>query len=162
MVGDCMTNTAFQYFERFLSSEKYEVVNLGAASTTMVKQTKYGKTPYWVTPQYQQAIAKTPNIVVIHLGTNDSKNGVWDEPLFVASYIEMVKIFQNLKSKPQVYLAIPPPWFKCNHSHELEDYNPIVKNEVLPKLIPQIAAQTSVPTDHVINLFALLGGADPS
>ena len=48
----------------------------------------------------------------LQLGTNDSVEGVWNIDKFIKNYIEIVRALQNLKSKPKVYLAVPPPLSK--------------------------------------------------
>ena len=62
------------------------------------------------------------------LGTNDVIWGGWNQENFVKDYMEMASNFINLKSKPDVYLMIPPP-MKTN----------LITNYVYPELIPKIA-----------------------
>jgi lysophospholipase L1-like esterase len=46
------------------------------------------------------ASKSTPDIVVIMLGTNDVTKDDFNAQRFRDDYTEIVKIFQNLKSKP--------------------------------------------------------------
>ena len=41
-----------------------------------------------------------------------------------------------------------------------QGYMPEVMNKIIPKLIPEIATQTGIPYDHIINVFAALGGGN--
>ena len=49
----------------------YDVENYGVSGTTLIKS---GDSPYWKQPALAQAVAFQPNIVLIMLGTNDSKS----------------------------------------------------------------------------------------
>src|ERR1044072_7428681 len=53
-----------------LLGEKYEVSNFGVSGATMLKR---GDKPYWEMSAFTDALAFKPNVVVIKLGTNDSK-----------------------------------------------------------------------------------------
>ena len=86
------------------------------------------------------------------LGTNDAKND-FDKKQFKNDYIELVNLFKNLQSKPQVYITIPPPMYE-NKRH----FWPEVMNTFIPKMIPEIAEQSGIPQDHIINVFDALGG----
>jgi lysophospholipase L1-like esterase len=51
-----------------------------------------------------------PNIVIIMLGTNDTKPQNWKhEAEFVSDYRDLIKSFQELPSKPKVYVCRPCP-----------------------------------------------------
>ena len=50
---------------------KFEVINLGLGGRTMMKT---GDSPYWNEQAYQDALNSEADIVVMMLGTNDSKN----------------------------------------------------------------------------------------
>ena len=52
------------------------------------------------------------DIVIMMLGTNDSKIYQWNRREYHNDYVEMVKIMKNLPSKPDVYLMVPPPLYQ--------------------------------------------------
>lgn len=54
--------------------EGFEVTNFGCSGTTLLKN---GNSPYWNTKEYTNAKAFLPNIVIVKLGSNDSKSGNW-------------------------------------------------------------------------------------
>lgn len=71
-------------------------------------------------PTVKKALASNPDIVLIMLGTNDSKItknnqiGVWSASTggpenFQREYRKLVQTFLNLPNRPQVYLMTPPP-----------------------------------------------------
>lgn len=65
---------------------------------------------YWNHDSYTKALNSNPDIVVIQLGTNDAFVNWSDEieKMFINDYVELIKSFINLPSKPDVYVMIPP------------------------------------------------------
>ena len=59
--------------ERMLG-EGYEAKNFGSSGRTLLKRGDY---PYWNEKTFQDALEYKPDIVVIQLGTNDSKPQNW-------------------------------------------------------------------------------------
>ena len=90
-----------------LLGDKYKVGNYGVSGRTLLKK---GDFPYWKEKAYQNALAMGPAIVVIMLGTNDTKPQNWKfEAEFVADYKALVQSFQTLASKPMVFVCRPVP-----------------------------------------------------
>ena len=90
-----------------LLGDGYQVGNFGVSGRTLLKK---GDFPYWKEKKYQAALAMEPAIVIIMLGTNDTKPQNWKfEAEFAADYRELVKSFQSLKSKPKVFVCRPVP-----------------------------------------------------
>ena len=90
-----------------LLGDGYQVGNFGVSARTLLRK---GDFPYWNEKKYQDALAMEPAIVVIMLGTNDTKPQNWKfETEFDADYRELVKSFQALKSKPKVFVCRPVP-----------------------------------------------------
>ncbi len=87
--------------------EKWKVGNFGVSGRTLLKKGDY---PYWNEKAYQNALEFKPDVVIIMLGTNDTKPQNWKfESKFVADYSELVKSFLALESKPRVYVCRPCP-----------------------------------------------------
>jgi len=88
--------------------KKWWVLNYGATGTTMLKA---GNDPYWNHGQIKGAYAFNPDVVLIALGTNDTKPVNWathkDE--YIVDYRAMIDSFRALPSKPILYLCIPAP-----------------------------------------------------
>jgi lysophospholipase L1-like esterase len=87
----------------------WQVKNFGVSGRTLMKS---GDHPYWNESAFKLAQAFEPNVVIIMLGTNDTKPNNWThKDKFEDDYKELVKTFQNLKSKPRIYLcrAVPVP-----------------------------------------------------
>lgn len=90
-----------------LLGDKWKVGNYGVSGRTLLKK---GDFPYWNEAKYQNALKSEPDVVIIMLGTNDTKPQNWaHEKEFVADYTELVKSFQDLPSKPRIYVCRPVP-----------------------------------------------------
>ena len=97
--------------------DTYQVENFGFSGATMLKN---GHKPYWEKGVFKKSQEFQPNIVIIHLGLNDQGNNNWpkhkDE--FIADYLQMIKVYQNLKSKPRVIICKMTPTFSGHHWFE--------------------------------------------
>ena len=86
---------------------EWHVGNFGVSGATLLRQTGNS---YWNTREFQKAIAYKPDIVIIKLGTNDSKFENWlNREQFVKDYTDLIRIFENLDSRPKVYICYPIP-----------------------------------------------------
>ena len=86
---------------------KWWIVNFGATGTTMLKN---GDDPYWKHGQYTNALKFNPDVVIIALGTNDTKAQNWQhKDDFTRDYRDMISSFQALPSKPLIYLCLAAP-----------------------------------------------------
>ncbi|MGJ8654518.1 MAG: GDSL-type esterase/lipase family protein [Opitutaceae bacterium] len=129
-----------------LLGDGYVVKNFGVSGATLLKQ---GNKPYWKTKQFDPAHAFNPNIVVIKLGTNDSKPDNWrHKESFVADYVALIESFQALPGKPVVYICKPVPAYPGNF--KITDQ--VIREEVMP-LIEVVAKQTKV---EMIDLYSAL------
>ncbi len=110
--------------------EGYLVKNFGVSARTMMNK---GDFPYMNELAWRDAQAFNPNIVVIKLGTNDSKTHNWvhgaDE--YRQSMQAMIDTLKALPSKPKIYLCSPIPAFKdswtINDSVIVNGEMPIIK-----------------------------------
>jgi lysophospholipase L1-like esterase len=116
----------------------YKVRNFGVSGTTLLKK---GDHPYWKTGQYKQAIKWNPDIVIIKLGTNDTKMKNWkykDE--LETNLKELVQSFTELPSKPKVFPALPVPAFHGGPSINGDR----VRDGVLP-VVKSVAKELKLP-----------------
>ncbi|WP_324673546.1 GDSL-type esterase/lipase family protein [Hymenobacter sp. GOD-10R] len=133
-----------------LLGDPYDVRNYGISGRTLLKK---GDRPYWKEAKYQEVLQWEPNIVVIKLGTNDSKPQNWKYKAdFKKDYVAFVKSFKKLPSHPKVYLSKPMPAYRANFSISPE----IIKSEILP-LVEAIAKKTHT---QVIDLYTPMLGHD--
>lgn len=86
--------------------KSYEVRNYGCSAATA---TGTGDRPYIDTKECKDALEFEPDVVVIMLGTNDSKPKEWAKPEKVEEgYKALIEKFSKLKSKPRIVLCTPP------------------------------------------------------
>jgi acyl-CoA thioesterase I len=109
-VGDSITEGSEYPNELWmLLGSDYTVGNFGVGGTTVSLDSA---SPYMYQSAFQDAKQFQPKIVIIMLGTNDAHP---DHEQYIASfvndYIKLVKEFQGLESKPQIWIVKPPPVF---------------------------------------------------
>jgi lysophospholipase L1-like esterase len=91
---------------RRMLGRKWEVSNFGSSGRTLLNS---GDVPYQTKGKFKEALASKPDVVVIMLGTNDSKPQNWKhKDQFAADLKDMVGRFQKLESKPRVFINTPP------------------------------------------------------
>ena len=109
----------------------YSVFNYGASGRTMIRR---GEMPYWDCDQFKLAKASRPNIVFIDLGGNDAKGVHMPAVMtdFVNDAVDMIKTFQNLRTKPRVIILTAIPGFSESYS---DIYDPSIVNYVNPFIV---------------------------
>jgi len=126
--------------------EKFEVRNFGVNGATLLKK---GDKPYWKLKAYANARDFQPEIVVIKLGTNDSKPRNWKhKEEYVADYMELIESFRKLGSKPVVWLCYPVPAYPGRWGIT----DKVMKEEVMPRL-DEVAKKSGC---KVIDLYSAL------
>lgn len=117
-----------------LLGDGYEVRNFGASSATVQES---GNRPYTRKAVYQESLAWQPDIVLLLLGTNDSKKKNWEG---VDSYMDAMRktaaSYKNLPSDPHIYVMTPPKAFSgyagINDSHIKEESEAILAQTDYP------------------------------
>lgn len=86
--------------------EGYWVGNFGANNYAAMKSADF---PYDETEEYNSSLEFNPDIIVIMLGTNDSKKINWqDNAQFKKEYKQLVEAYIDNNPEAEVYLATPP------------------------------------------------------
>jgi lysophospholipase L1-like esterase len=131
-----------------LLGDKYWVKNFGVSARTMLNK---GDRPYMKEQAYQQALAFNPNIVVIKLGTNDSKSFNWVHKAdFIKDTQTMIDAFKALPSQPEIYLCYPSKAYLTGESIN----DDIISKEIIP-MIKKVAKKNKLP---VIDLHSAMDG----
>lgn len=132
-----------------LSGNEWDVRNFGNNGATMLKK---GNSPYWDLPMYQKAKSFSPDVVIILLGTNDSKPENWAhyKNEFKSNYEDMIWELKMLDSDPIIFLGIPVPVVK----NQWGITKKIVEGDITDK-IKQIA---EVQNLEVIDFFSIFTG----
>ena len=91
-----------------LLGKNWEVRNFGVGGRTLLRKAD----PF----DCSGALQGTPDVVIIALGTNDSKTGIWGahQGEFTDDYVAMIQAFQALPNHPRVWACLPPPAFPGN------------------------------------------------
>jgi len=85
----------------------YDVRNYGVNGATLLTA---GDKPFVEQQAYRDAQAFEPDVVVIMLGTNDSKTQNWrHRESFGDDYFELIESFNALPEMPRVIVVSPPP-----------------------------------------------------
>ena len=107
---------------------RYHVRNYGISARTLLHSGDY---PYMQESVWEEAQAFLPDIAVIKLGTNDSKDHNWAHKEDFAGDLEtMIRTLQALPSHPKIYLCTPIPAFKS--SWTISDR--VIADEITPIL----------------------------
>lgn len=127
--------------------KKYETKNFGVSGTTMLKK---GDKPYWEQPEFLSAKEFMPDVVIIMLGTNDSKTFNWDihKNEFKSDYNSMIQTFKKLNPKSKIYIGLPPPIFENRWNMQKK----VVEFEIL-QILKNIAAENGLKTIDFFSLF---------
>ncbi|WP_062125607.1 GDSL-type esterase/lipase family protein [Geofilum rubicundum] len=109
--------------------ENWEVQNFGVSARTLMSS---GDLPYIQEPDYQSALDFDPDVVLIKLGTNDTKPHNWQHSSsFKEDYKKLIASFQALPSQPIVVLlkAVPafPERWGISDSTIVHGLNPMVE-----------------------------------
>ncbi len=116
--------------------DEYVVNNFGVSGSTARKQ---GDKPYWDQAAYAHSTDFAPAIVLLMLGTNDTKSVNWDESSFESDYAELVEHYLGLNAR--VIVAAPPKVFATGAF----DIDPAVANDVMVPLLRDLANERQLP-----------------
>lgn len=131
--------------------KKWRVQNFGLSGTTLMNS---GNKPYQKSQQFKDALSSNPDVVVIMLGTNDTKPANWRHSAkdYEADYRDLISDFQKLASKPRIYLCLPPYIAKKGRWG--------INNEDTKAQIPIIKKIAKNLKLEIINVYAALEGQD--
>lgn len=144
------------HLQEMLGSD-YTVSNFGVSSMTFAGGTiKSGenRSSYWTTEKFKTALASNPDIVVIELGTNDSKyftdKCIWEgaekynylygqceKSQLYADYEALIDTFALLPTNPEIYATLQPYSNNCDwgimDTAIVSQINPIIKETAIKK-----------------------------
>lgn len=125
--------------------EEYEVRNFGFSARTCLNKGDY---PYMKEKMFQDALGYNPDIVIIKLGTNDTKPQNWVyKNEFKKDLTSMVRAFKTFATNPKIYLCYPAKAYAVQSSIN----DSIILKDVIP-FIEEVAKQTGCP---VIDLHSV-------
>ena len=107
-------------------------------------------TPYVSKKAYRDSLSWEPDIVLLMLGTNDTKPWNWNPGIFREDYLRLVESYLALPSHPRVILVAPIRIFKLIPVTIL---NPDVLETGVRPTIRDIAAQLHLQLVDLYDLF---------
>lgn len=133
----------------------YQVLNFGVSGATLQDE---GDTPYWSLPDGhpQAALALNPEIVILMLGTNDSKPYNWNRERYEAQLDKRVKEIKATASVKRLILLCPPYCCPVDGAGEVayDIRNETIRDDIRP-IVKQCAADNQV---ECVDLYALTEG----
>ena len=110
--------------------ERFKVRNFGVSGATLLKK---GDFSYWDRPALKAATQFNPHVVVIKLGTNDTKPQNWKYAAdYAADYEAMIDHFAALPANPKIWLCSPAPVYQTRWG--------ISEKSVVEEVIPKVQA----------------------
>ncbi len=128
--------------------DKWIVRNFGVGGRTMLKK---GDFPYWKEDAWTEAKAFLPDVVIIKLGTNDTKPQNWKYANeFYADSRAMVRELKSLPSHPVIYLCKPVPAYASRWG--------INDSIIVHGVIPAVEKLAKEEKCQVMDLYLALSG----
>jgi lysophospholipase L1-like esterase len=110
-----------------------------------------GDFPYQTTGPLKGALAFKPDVVIIMLGTNDSKPQNWKfKDNFVGDYKDLIGKFRALESKPRIFICRPVP--------VVGEERFSIRKQMVEEEMPLIAQVAKEEQTGVIDMRAALEG----
>lgn len=97
-----------------LLGSSFQVENLGFSGATLLSK---GHRPYILTDEYKRALAFKPDMVIIHLGLNDTDPRNWPnyQDDFLADYSHLIQSFKNSNgNRPKLWICRMTPIFNAH------------------------------------------------
>ena len=147
-IGDSITeDSGYSSNLQSLLGSRYLVKNFGVSGSTVLLASWR---PYMKQPEFQSAKEFQPNITIIILGTNDAHIELHQyNESFENDYEKLIVQFRQLKSKPQIWIAKPPPIL----SNSLELTSTYFTETIILK-IEEVAKKQNLP---IIDLYDTFG-----
>ncbi|MGN0249765.1 MAG: GDSL-type esterase/lipase family protein [Oliverpabstia sp.] len=135
-----------------LGTEDYQVGNFGVEGAAVQKNSDK---PYCEEERFQKSIDFEPDIVILMLGTNDTKAVNWkDGASFQNDYEAMLKSYASLSSSLSMIAMTPPALFAFSEDGQAikAEADAIICEEA--KIIREICQDKKIP---VIDLYEISG-----
>jgi len=120
--------------------KSYIVGNFGKSGATLLSK---GHRPYIEQEEYKQALAFGADIVVIHLGINDTDPRNWPNyrDAFIPDYLALINSFKKVNPKVRILIALMTP---IGHTHPRFESGTRDWHEEIQEAIARIAEEAKV------------------
>ncbi len=126
----------------------YEVRNFGVSGATLLRN---GNMPYTQLPAFEDALAFKADIVLIKLGSNDSKR--INRPFFgelKSDYHQLIQAFRDVNPSSRIIILIPVPAFNFGEPVLI---NPETVSERIIPLVEEVAYEAECEILDLYHLF---------
>lgn len=130
-----------------LLGSHYQVSNYGMSGRSLLSTSDY---PYLQEKNAQASLQSDADIVIIMIGSNDSRAAYWNKEQFVKEYRALAESYLRMASQPEVFLVAPP--YVPTSRFGLN--NDIVRDE-LQTIVAKTATDLGV---HFVNLYLITEG----
>lgn len=138
---------SYQAFLAEILGDEYTFFNYGLSNRTLLS---VGNDYYFKEEIGKLAWNTKADILIFMLGTNDSKQSLWDEAQFEKEYRDTIAHYKQMQCFRKIYIMIPPKVFYNRPSKE--GYNTLIIEKEVAPIIRRVAAACEV---GLIDLYAL-------
>ncbi len=126
----------------------YEVRNFGVGGATLLRN---GNKPYDTLPDFQEALLFVPQIVLIKLGTNDSKS--INRPFFgefKSDYHQLIRAFREVNPDARIIILLPVPAFSYGEPVGISPET--IRDRIIP-MVEEVAYEAECEILDLYHLF---------
>lgn len=132
-----------------LLGSRYEVVNYGASGRTLLD---IPEKSYWATGYFDIVKLQQPDIIIVMLGSNDSRRERWNAEKYKESYLALVRELQEIESAPDIYIMSPPEAFAGEDGKIMYGIRNDIIHDEIRRIVREVAEETGV---RMIDLYAV-------
>lgn len=129
------TKNSYPVVLQQLLGDGYHVSNFGSSGACVNPE---GDQPYINRDIYKEALAYNADIIVVMIGSNDSKPENWtDVESFLEDYVALLTSFTQGERVPKVYVALSPKVF---YTEDADKSTGIASYDIQPAKVDEIVA----------------------
>lgn len=129
-----------------LLGENYIVANFGDCGRTAMKHSSF---PYVKSKQFKESLKYKPKIVILMLGTNDTRTNDWKgKDYFKTEYKDLIETYISLHCVEKLYICTPIPAYKNIHK-----INPYIVEKEVNEAVNELASELNLSLIDTFNAF---------
>ncbi|KXT78668.1 putative xylanase [Streptococcus sp. DD13] len=122
----------------------FRIANYGLAGRSLQSSSDF---PYFQEKNAQASLSSQANLVLLMLGTNDTRPQYWEKERFEMEYRSRLASYASMTSHPEIFLLIPP--FIPTSRYGLDNH--VLAHSIRP-FLKQLGQELSLP---VVDLYEL-------
>jgi lysophospholipase L1-like esterase len=135
-----------------LLGDKFVVRDYGVDGVTAQKKPHTREGSYWDKKFFRKSHDFLPDVVLIMLGTNDSKEPNWNAKKFESDLRDLVHTYKVLDSRPDVYLMTPPRALPTKQCKMMKIERDVIETKI-PEIMQRISHEEKTHLIHLTNIF---------